>query len=144
MQTPGRSAREIILLLAVFIILTGCKPDKYSGGRGSRIDPYKIADADDLLELAAETNDYGAHYILTADIDLGSNVPGGQVFNTAVIARDINNSGCDFDGIVFTGKSPKPVFLWVHDGQAELRDASHLWGKITGDTQEAIRAELGI
>ena len=31
-----------------------------------------------------------------------------------------------FDGIVLTGRSPQPVYLWIHDGQAELRDASHL------------------
>ncbi len=48
-----------------------------------------------------------------------------------------------FDGIVFTGKSPKPVYLWIHDGEAELKDASHLWGKITGDTEKLIRDELG-
>jgi len=48
-----------------------------------------------------------------------------------------------FDGIVFSGKSPKPVYLWLHDGEAELRDASHLWGKITGETEKAIREELG-
>jgi aldehyde:ferredoxin oxidoreductase len=48
-----------------------------------------------------------------------------------------------FDGIVITGRSEKPVYLWIHDGQAELRDASHLWGKITGEVQGAIREELG-
>jgi aldehyde:ferredoxin oxidoreductase len=48
-----------------------------------------------------------------------------------------------FDGMVFTGKSPKPVYLWVHDGEAELRDASHLWGKITGEVEKSIREELG-
>jgi aldehyde:ferredoxin oxidoreductase len=48
-----------------------------------------------------------------------------------------------FDGIVFTGASPRPVYLWVCDGQAELRDAAHLWGKITGDAERAIRQELG-
>lgn len=48
-----------------------------------------------------------------------------------------------FDGIVFTGKSPKPVYLWVHDGEAELKDASHLWGKITMDCEKKIRQELG-
>jgi aldehyde:ferredoxin oxidoreductase len=48
-----------------------------------------------------------------------------------------------FDGIVFTGKSPKPVYLWIHDGVAELKDASHLWGKITGDAEKSIREELG-
>ncbi len=49
-----------------------------------------------------------------------------------------------FDGMVFTGKSPKPVYLWVHDGEAELRDASHLWGKITGEVEKSIREELGV
>jgi aldehyde:ferredoxin oxidoreductase len=48
-----------------------------------------------------------------------------------------------YDGIVFTGKSPHPVYLWVHDGEAELRDAAHLWGKVTGDAQRAIQRELG-
>jgi aldehyde:ferredoxin oxidoreductase len=54
-----------------------------------------------------------------------------------------------FDGIVITGKSPRPVYLWVHDGgagnppAAELRDASHLWGKITGEAERALKQELG-
>jgi len=48
-----------------------------------------------------------------------------------------------FDGIVLTGKSPRPVYLWIHDGEAELRDAAHLWGKTTGESQKAIQAELG-
>jgi aldehyde:ferredoxin oxidoreductase len=48
-----------------------------------------------------------------------------------------------FDGIVITGKSAKPVYLWVHDGEAELRDASHLWGQTTGDAQRLIQEELG-
>ncbi len=48
-----------------------------------------------------------------------------------------------FDGIVFTGKSLKPVYLWIHDGEAELIDASHLWGKITGDTEKLLREQLG-
>jgi aldehyde:ferredoxin oxidoreductase len=48
-----------------------------------------------------------------------------------------------FDGIVLTGKSPKPVYLWVHDGEAELIDAAHLWGKLTGDVEKMIRDELG-
>jgi len=44
---------------------------------------------------------------------------------------------------VFTGRSPRPVYLWVHDGEAELRDAGHLWGKITGEVQALIQEELG-
>ncbi len=48
-----------------------------------------------------------------------------------------------FDAIVVKGKSKKPVYLWIHDGAYELRDASGIWGKITGDSQDAIRKELG-
>ncbi len=48
-----------------------------------------------------------------------------------------------YDGIVITGRSDKPVYLWLHDGQAELRDASHLWGKTSGQTEDALRDELG-
>ena len=47
-----------------------------------------------------------------------------------------------YDGIVVRGKSPKPVYLWIHHGEAELRDASHLWGKITGEAEQQIRDEL--
>ncbi len=48
-----------------------------------------------------------------------------------------------FDAIVIKGKSEHPVYLWIHDGQFELRDASHLWGKITGEAEAAIKQELG-
>lgn len=47
-----------------------------------------------------------------------------------------------FDGIVIRGKSSSPVYLWIHNGKAELRDASHVWGKLTGDAETAIREEL--
>jgi len=45
-----------------------------------------------------------------------------------------------WDMIIVEGKSPKPVYLWIQDDVAELRDASNLWGKTTWDTEEAIKA----
>jgi aldehyde:ferredoxin oxidoreductase len=48
-----------------------------------------------------------------------------------------------FDALVIKGKSPKPVYIWIHDGEYELRDASHLWGSITGEVEKTIRDELG-
>jgi len=48
-----------------------------------------------------------------------------------------------FDGIIVRGKASSPVYLWIHDGKAEIRDASHLWGRVTGDVEKAIRDELG-
>ncbi len=48
-----------------------------------------------------------------------------------------------FDGIVIKGKADSPVYLWIHDGEVELRDASHLWGKITGEAEAIIQEEHG-
>ena len=48
-----------------------------------------------------------------------------------------------FDGIVIHGKAEQPVYLWVHDGEVALRDATHLWGKLTADVEDGIREELG-
>jgi aldehyde:ferredoxin oxidoreductase len=48
-----------------------------------------------------------------------------------------------FDAIVFKGRSEEPVYLWLHDGEAELRPAQHLWGRVTGEVEASIREELG-
>jgi aldehyde:ferredoxin oxidoreductase len=48
-----------------------------------------------------------------------------------------------FDHIVITGKSEKPCYLWIHDGKAEVRDATHIWGQDTFETQRTIQKELG-
>jgi aldehyde:ferredoxin oxidoreductase len=47
-----------------------------------------------------------------------------------------------FDGIVIKGKSPKPVYLAIIDGKAELRDAAHLLGKKTGEVDDIIHSEV--
>ncbi len=47
-----------------------------------------------------------------------------------------------FDGIVIKGKSPKPVYLKIVDGKAELHDAAHLMGKITGDVDALLHQEV--
>ncbi len=47
-----------------------------------------------------------------------------------------------FDAIVIRGQAQNPVYLWVHDGQAKLRDASHLWSKITGEVDDILKQEL--
>jgi aldehyde:ferredoxin oxidoreductase len=46
-----------------------------------------------------------------------------------------------FDAVVITGASDTPVYLWIKDGAAEIRDAGGLWGRKTGEVQAAIRAE---
>ena len=47
------------------------------------------------------------------------------------------------DGIVVKGRSDKPVYLWIKDGEFELRDAAHLMGRKTGEVDEILKEELG-
>jgi len=48
-----------------------------------------------------------------------------------------------FDAVVVRGQASSPVYLWIKDGQAEIRDAEHLWGLTTGDCEDAVHDELG-
>ena len=48
-----------------------------------------------------------------------------------------------FHHLVITGKAESPVYLFIHNNTVEIRDAGHLWGRMTTDTQWAIREELG-
>ncbi len=48
-----------------------------------------------------------------------------------------------FDAIVIRGAALNPVYLWIHDGEAELRDASHLWGQTTYAVDTLLKEELG-
>ena len=48
-----------------------------------------------------------------------------------------------FDAILFSGASESPVYLWIEEGKAELRDATSLWGKDTNETEDSLREMLG-
>jgi aldehyde:ferredoxin oxidoreductase len=48
-----------------------------------------------------------------------------------------------YDGVFLTGISQKPVYLIIDNGKAELEDASHLWGKLTFETDDELQAEHG-
>ena len=47
-----------------------------------------------------------------------------------------------WDMIIFEGKSASPVYLYINDDTAELRDAAHLWGKSVWETEEIIKKGL--
>ena len=47
-----------------------------------------------------------------------------------------------WDMVIFEGASPKPVYLYVNDDVAELRDASHLWGKSVWETEGELKKSL--
>ncbi len=48
-----------------------------------------------------------------------------------------------FDAVIVNGKAPKPVYLYLNDGNAEIRDAKNVWGKDMFKTEELLREEVG-
>ncbi len=47
-----------------------------------------------------------------------------------------------YDKIIFRGKSPNLIYIWINNDKVEIRDAAHLRGKGAVETQEIIRKEL--
>jgi hypothetical protein len=134
MQIPNRGAggqtmvalkhfqvSRIIPILIAACFLTLPVQAKYGGGRGEPNDPYQIATAADLIAIGETPEDYDKHFILTADIDLDPNLPGGHVFERAVIAN--------FSG-VFHGKGHVVRNL---DVNAPMGDFVGLFGQVGRD-----------
>lgn len=125
---------------------------KYMGG--SALNLYYL-----LREMPAGADPLGPENILALSIGVVTGAPvSGQSRMTATakspLTEAIGDAQCGgfwpaklkfagFDAIIIKGRAPSPVYLWIDDGKPELRDASHLWGKITGECQAAIFAELG-
>ncbi|MDP6152904.1 MAG: aldehyde ferredoxin oxidoreductase family protein [Phycisphaeraceae bacterium] len=64
----------------------------------------------------------------------------GEAYTGGFFAHELKYAG--FDGIVVQGKSDAPVYIHIRDQDVQIRSASHLWGKETVDTQDALRREL--
>lgn len=48
-----------------------------------------------------------------------------------------------FDGIIVHGRAGHPVYLFVHDGECEIRDANRYWGQLSGEVQDGLEDEIG-
>jgi len=76
---------------------------------------------------------------------VGAKAPLTNAFSTSegggYWGAELKHAG--YDAIVIEGKAKKPVYLWIQDGEVEIKDAAHLWGKPTAETQELMRQELG-
>ena len=48
-----------------------------------------------------------------------------------------------YDALIIEGAAEQPVTLWINDGEVEIRDAAHLWGRSTKETLTSLRHELG-
>lgn len=57
------------------------------------------------------------------------------------LGAELRYAGWDY--LVLYGAASDPVYLWIDNNHVEIRDAAHLWGKGTRETDDAIKAELG-
>ena len=87
----------------------------------------------------------------------GTTVPGSGRFTVVTKSpvtggwADSNSGGfwgpslkwAGYDAVFVSGRSRRPVYLVISNGRAELKDASHLWGKDTCETEDMIQQELG-
>ena len=126
--------------------------EEFLGGSGLAARYY-------LDEVLAHTDPYGEENKLIFMTGMLTGTPSASASRYSVVARSpltgmlgYANSGGDFgpmlrrsgfDGIIFEGISPNPVFLTISEGKAELRDASHLWGLSVPETDDLVKEEIG-
>ena len=112
-----------------------------------------------LTEIPAHTEPFSPENVLVIANGLLTGAPVSTATRFVVSARSPLTNGygeseaagfwgpelkmAGFEAIVVTGGAAQPVYLWIHDGQAEIRPAVHLWGHETAKVQETIRTELG-
>lgn len=58
---------------------------------------------------------------------------------SGLISAQIRFAG--FDGLLIHGQADQPVYIWIEDGNVEIRSAGHLWGKDTISSEDLIKKE---
>jgi aldehyde:ferredoxin oxidoreductase len=125
---------------------------KFLGGRGlgakilfdeltPSTDPFSAENK--LLFLAGPLIGTGAPWCVKYTVLTKSPLSGTILMSLAggFFGPGLRRSG--YDGLIIEGRSDEPVYLSIHNGKAEFREASHLWGMTTEQCQGAIREELG-
>ncbi|UCF92514.1 MAG: hypothetical protein JSW39_30340 [Desulfobacterales bacterium] len=83
----------------------------------------------------------GATNLSLATKNFNNNLTAGRSHTHGELGRNLKKAG--FDGLVITGCSEKPVYLFIHDDGVEIRDAAQLWGKDTHQTEDILQDLLG-
>ncbi len=123
----------------------------YLGGRG--IVAHYL-----LKEVPADCDPLGAENILVfaASVLTGTAIPGAGRNSAGAKSPltggfgegeaggnwGVNLRWAGYDGLVISGRSEQPVYLWITNHHIELRDATHLWGLEAYETQQAVRSEI--
>jgi aldehyde:ferredoxin oxidoreductase len=114
-----------------------------------------------LKELPPDATPFGPENIvvmMTGPLTGNGFTPGGTKM-TAVYLSPLTNTtlgrgatsgywatylkAAGYDGVILTGAAPKPVYLYINDGKAELRDAAKFWGLGTRATEDHLREAVG-
>jgi len=111
--------REIILMVCLMLQSSALSVE-FAGGTGEPNDPYQIATAEQLIAIGSDHNLLDKSFVLVADIDLDPNLPGGRVFEDALITQDDSNNVSGHGGSPFDG---------VLDGQGHTIANLHIEGK---------------
>jgi len=81
---------------------------------------------------------FGRHQVVTKSPSTGAY---GEANSGGTWGANLKRAG--YDGIVFTGKAKKPVYVFINNGDVKIKDAEHLWEKDTYEVDEILKAELG-
>jgi len=65
----------------------------------------------------------------------------GEAVAHGTFGAEMKRAG--YDAVILTGKSEKPVYLWIDDDSVQLLDSAHLMGKSPSETEDAIKDEIG-
>jgi len=124
----------------------------YLGGRGlgsriliNEIDPKidALSDANKLIfatgPLSNTNAPTGGRYMVVTKSPLTGTIASSN--SGGVFGAYLKKAG--YDGVIFEGKSEKPVYLSISEDTVELKDASHVWGKGVEATTDILTAESG-
>ncbi len=125
---------------------------KWLGSRGLAI-YFLLRDMDPKVDPLSPEN----MLIITPGPLSGTSAPTGGRYNVVTKSPQTGfitmaNSGGYFgaelkfagwDGIIVEGKADSPVYIYIKDDNVEIRDASHLWGKVVSETEKTLREEVG-
>ena len=84
----GISVKRVLTLLVALSVQAPGWSAEFDGGTGEAEDPYRIATAEQLVSIGSDATLMDKHFVLLNDIDLDPNLPGGRIFDGAVIAGD--------------------------------------------------------
>jgi len=144
------SGQCLLYVFATALLLVWVTPAraKYAGGKGTSSDPYLIATARDLLDLAGEPNDWDAHLRLTADIDMAS-LDGAII---CIIGDEFVPFSGTFDGdgrqilhyaCLRPGHPKVGLFGYVRGMAAEIRNLRLVDPNVDGGTNDCVGALVG-